>query len=123
MTTHFAGAFFGAFWSGFMPKVIGLGALLVGVVLCGAARAEAVPEGIVAWLKTTNARLVMLHERVLYVSYRVPVVDEAFFREQVEGLCSAPGKDARYSWGGAVVEEIRVMNEGMTQGQTGKGCG
>lgn len=105
-----------------MPKV-GLMVLgLAGALTWGAARAEAVPDGIVAWLKTTNARLVMLHERVLYVSYRVPVVDEAFFREQVEGLCSAPGRDARYSWGGAVVEEIQVMNEGMTQGRAASGC-
>lgn len=51
MTMHFFGAFISVFGSGCMPKVIGLVALLAGVVLCGAARAEAVPEGAVARLR------------------------------------------------------------------------
>lgn len=80
------------------------------------AHAEIVPEGITEWLKTTNARLVMLHQRVLYVSYRVPAVDEAFFAQAVQGLCAAPERDGRYGWSGAQVEEIQILNEDTTQG-------
>lgn len=80
------------------------------------AHAEIVPEGITEWLKTTNARLVMLHQRVLYVSYRVPAVDEAFFAQAVHGLCAAPERDGRYGWRGAQVEEIQILNEDTTQG-------
>lgn len=82
----------------------------------GRAHAEIVPEGITEWLKTTNARLVMLHQRVLYVSYRVPLVDEAFFAQAVQGLCTAPERDGRYGWSGAQVEEIQILNEDITQG-------
>lgn len=93
------------------------GALLTG----GAAWAEAVPPGITEYLKTTQARLVMLHQRVLIVSFNKPVVSEELFRAQVRGLCEAPLLSPRYSWGGAVVDEIQILNDIGAQGFSFKG--
>jgi hypothetical protein len=82
----------------------------------GAARAEAVPDGIREWLLTTEAKVVMLHEGELWVWFRTPVVDEGLFRMQVTGLCSARTLSKRYTWGDARVERITLVNEAGSQG-------
>lgn len=89
--------------------------------VAGAAGAEAVPPGITEYLKTTQARLVMLHQRVLIVSLNRPGVTEVLFRAQVRGLCEAPLLSPRYSWGGAAVDEIQILNDIGAQGYAFKG--
>lgn len=102
-------------------RIIRLAAVTAMFVMAAEASAEAVPPGITEWLKSTQARLVMLHQKVLIVSFKTPLVTEEVFRFHVRGLCEAPIVSKKYSWGGAAVDEIQILNDISAQGFAFKG--
>ena len=85
-------------------------------VFSGAVQADSVPDGIRNFLATTQARVVMLHEGVLWVSYGKPLVTDDMYRIQIKGLCEAPLVNKRYSWGRARVERVEIVNDVGGQG-------
>lgn len=85
-------------------------------VFSGAVQADSVPDGIRKFLETTQARVVMLHEGVLWVSYGTPLVTDDLYHAQIKGLCEAPLVNKKYSWGRARVERVEIVNDVGGQG-------
>ena len=94
---------------------------LAGVGMCAVftgAAADAIPEGIKAWMKPNKVRVMQLADGVLSIAFDVPLVSEDLFRTQIKGLCQAPLMGQRYEWGNARIERIEIVNSIGQQGYT-----
>lgn len=87
-----------------------------GLFLMGAARADAIPEGIKAWFAPIQTRAMVLEDGVLRVAMKKPVVSTELFDFQVKSLCQAPLVGQRYEWGNARIERIEILNDSGQQG-------
>ena len=92
---------------------------LAGVGMCAVftgAAADAIPEGIKAWMKPNKVRVMQLADGVLSIAFDVPLVSEELFRTQIKGLCQAPLVSNRYGWGNARIQRIELLNDIGAQG-------